>query len=218
LYYSASGPVGQAFGELPRATTQRAGVIGLGAGVIACYARPGDRFTFFEVDPVVVRIARDPALFDYLRRCPADVVVGDGRRSLEREPPGRFGLLVIDAFNSDAIPIHLITREAIGVDLSRLQLTGAVLFHITNRYLALEPVLGNIAHDLRLTCVAQRYSPTRAQAQRGDVLSNWVILARTRTDLGALARDRRWHRCVRDPSDPTWTDQYSDLFGALRLG
>jgi hypothetical protein len=218
LYYSASGPVGQAFGELPRATTQRAGVIGLGAGVIACYARPGDRFTFFEVDPVVVRIARDPALFDYLRRCPANVVVGDGRRSLEREPPGRFGLLVIDAFNSDAIPIHLITREAIGVDLSRLQLTGAVLFHITNRYLALEPVLGNIAHDLRLTCVAQRYSPTRAQAQRGDVLSNWVILARTRTDLGALARDRRWHRCVRDPSDPTWTDQYSDLFGALRLG
>jgi hypothetical protein len=218
LYYSASGPVGQAFGELPRATTQRTGVIGLGAGVIACYARPGDRFTFFEVDPVVVRIARDPALFDYLRRCPADVVVGDGRRSLEREPPGRFGLLVIDAFNSDAIPIHLITREAVGVYLSRLQLTGAALFHITSRYLALEPVLGNIAHDLRLTCVAQRYSPTRAQAQRGDVLSNWVILARTRADLGALARDRRWHRCVRDPSDPTWTDQYSDLFGALRLG
>jgi hypothetical protein len=218
VYYSASGPVGQAFGELPRATTQRTGVIGLGAGVIACYVRPGDRFTFFEVDPVVVRIARDPVLFDYLRRCPADVVVGDGRRSLEREPPGRFGLLVIDAFNSDAIPVHLITREALALYLPRLQPTGAVLFHITNRYLALEPVLGNIAHDLRLTCVAQRYSPTPAQAHRGDVLSNWVILARTPADLGALARDGRWHRCVRDPSNPTWTDQYSDLFGVLRLG
>ncbi len=218
VYYSASGPVGQAFGELPYATTQRTGVIGLGAGVLACYAPPGDRFTFFEVDPVEVRIARDPALFDYLRRCPANVVVGDGRLSLEHEPPGRFGLLVVDAFNSDAIPINLITREAVGVYFSRLQPTGALLFHITNRYLALEPVLGDIAHDLRLTCVAQRYLPTRAEARRGDVLSNWAILARTPRDLGELAHDGRWHRCVRDPSARTWTDQYSDLLGALRLG
>ncbi len=217
-YYSGPGPVGQAFGELPRATTQDPGGIGLGTGTLACYARPGERFTFFEVDPVVVRIARHPALFDYLSRCPANVVVGDGRRSLEREPPGRFGLLVIDAFNSDAIPIHLITREALALYLSRLRPTGAVLFHITNRYLTLEPVLGNIARDLGLTCVAQHYSPSPAQAQRGDVLSKWAILARSSADLGALAGDRRWHPCVRNPSDPTWTDQYSDLLGSLSLG
>jgi hypothetical protein len=167
---------------------------------------------------VVVRIARDPALFDYLERCPASVVVGDGRRSLQREPPGRFGLLVVDAFNSDSIPIHLITREALRLDFSRLSHSGAVLFHITNRYLALEPVLGNIAGDLGLTCVTQRYVPTAAQAARGDVLTQWAVLTRSRSDLGAVASDSRWHTCTRDPSAATWTDQYSDLLGALRLG
>ncbi|MBV9802315.1 MAG: fused MFS/spermidine synthase [Solirubrobacterales bacterium] len=217
-YYSARGPVGQAFAQLPAATTRRAGVIGLGAGALACYARPGQRFEFFEVDPVVVAIARDPALFDYLRRCPANVVVGDGRRSLQREPPGRFGLLAVDAFNSDAIPINLITREAVELYFTRLQPGGAVLFNITNRYLALEPVLGNIARQARLNCVAQRYSPTRARARRGDLLSQWALLTRSRADLGRLGSDRRWHACVRDPSDPVWTDQYSDLLAALRLG
>ncbi len=217
-YYSVPGPAGQAFGELPRSTVQRTGVIGLGAGTLACYARPGQRFTFFEIDPVVVHIARDPGLFDYLRRCPASVVVGDGRRSLEREPSGRFGLLVVDAFNSDAIPIHLITREALSLYFSRLQPTGAVLFHISNLYLALQPVLGNIALDLGLSCLAERHSPTAAQAQRGDVLSEWAILAHSHADLGTLGTDRRWRPCARDPSERIWTDQYSDLLDALSLG
>ncbi len=217
-YYAASGPVGQAFAALPTATTQRPAAIGLGAGELACYARPGEYFTFFEVDPVVVRMARNPALFHYLLQCPATVVVGDGRRSLEQEPPGRFSLLIVDAFSSDAIPIHLITREALQLDLSRVRPAGAVLFHITNRYLALEPVLGNIAHDLRIACRAQYYSPTAAQTRQGELPSRWAVLAPDRADLGALAGDHRWHACARDPSQRTWTDQYSDLLGALNLG
>jgi hypothetical protein len=217
-YYSRVGPAGQAFGELPTAATQSVGAVGLGAGAVACYARSGQRLTFFEIDPEVLRIARDPRLFTYLRDCPADVVIGDGRRSLSRVPAGRFGLLVVDAFNSDAIPVHLVTRQALALYLSRAGPHGAVLFHISNRYLRLEPVLGNLARNARLTCRVERHSPTRAQSDQGIAVSKWAVLARTPADLGRLAADPRWHRCADDRSARVWTDDYSDLLSAISWG
>jgi spermidine synthase len=191
------------------------GAIGLGAGALACYARPGERLTFFEIDPEVWRIARDPRLFTYLRDCPADVVIGDGRRSLVHEPPGRFGLLVVDAFNSDAIPVHLITRQALGLYLTRVGPHGSVLFHISNRYLRLEPVLGNLARDAGVVCRVARHSPSPAQVGQGIATSKWAILARTPADLGRLANDPRWRPCAEDRSARVWTDDYSDLLGAI---
>jgi hypothetical protein len=217
-YYSRPGPVGQAFAGLPRETTARVGVIGLGAGALACYAQPGERLTFFEIDPVVVRIARDPKLFTYLRDCPAGVVVGDGRRSLVAEPAGRFGLLVVDAFNSDAIPVHLITRQALALYRSRVGERGSVLVHISNRYLKLEPVLGNLARDAGMVCVTQRHKPTAVQRARGYTASRWALLAGAGADLGAVASDPRWHRCADDPAEHVWTDDYSDLLGAIDFG
>ena len=155
-YYSHAGPAGQAFAALPAATTRRAALIGLGAGALACDAPAGADWTFFEIDPVVARIARDPHLFTYLRDCPGrfGIALGDGRQSLARQPPGRFGVVVLDAFASDAIPVHLITRQAIELYLSRLQPGGVLLFHISNRYLDLEPVLGNLARDRGLACLS----------------------------------------------------------------
>jgi hypothetical protein len=213
-YYSPAGPVGQAIAGLPSATTERIAVIGLGAGAMACYAA---ETTFYEIDPAVVGIARDPELFTYLRDCPARVVVGDGRRQLRRAPRGRFGLLAVDAFNSDAIPIHLITREALELYLDRVGSHGALMFHISNRYLELEPVLANAASELGLSCRAQRHEPTEAGQERGYSTSEWALLARGQADLGAVAGDRRWHDCRGDGSR-VWTDDYSDLIGALSLG
>jgi hypothetical protein len=213
-YYGRAGPAGQAIAELPAATTQRVGAVGLGAGALACYGR----LTFYEIDPEVVRIARNPNLFTYLRDCPATVHVGDGRRLLVREQPGRFGLVVVDAFNSDAIPVHLITRQALALYLSRAGPHGAVLFHISNRYLRLERVLGNLARDSHLTCRVQTHHPTPAQVDHGLATSKWAVLARVPGDFGRLDADTRWHACGGDPSARVWTDDYSDLLSAIAWG
>jgi hypothetical protein len=211
-YYDPAGPVGQAFAELPRAQTRSVGVIGLGTGTLACYARPGAAFTFFEVDPTVAAIARRD--FTYLRDCPGrhSVVIGDGRLALARAGP--FGLVVIDAFNSDAIPVHLITRQAIELYLRH---APAVLYHISNRYLALEPVLGDIARRLHLTCISERHRPTPRQIAAGDSLSQWAVIAPSAARIGALADDPRWHRCRSNSATP-WSDDYSNLLGAVQWG
>ena len=203
-YYGRAGPAGQAFAAL---RPQAVGAIGLGAGALACYGH----VSFFEIDPEVVRIARDPELFTYLRDCPSPVHVGDGRRLLD-ESRERFQLIVVDAFNSDAIPVHLITREALALYLSH---APVVLFHISNRYLRLEGVLGNLARDGGLTCRVETHHPSASQDAAGLATSKWAVLARTPTDLGPLAADRRWHACGDDPSARVWTDDYSDLLGAI---
>src|SRR4051794_21562437 len=204
-YYTRAGPAGQVFTALrPRSV----GAVGLGAGGIACYGH----VTFFQIDPDVVRIARDPRLFTYLRSCPSRVLVGDGRRLLLREPVGRFDLIVVDAFNSDAIPVHLITRQALAIYLQR---APVVMFHISNRYLRLEPVLGNLARDGGFVCRAQTYKPTPAQLDAGVAQSKWAVLARTPAALGRLGSDPRWHACAEDRSARVWTDDYSDLLSAI---
>jgi hypothetical protein len=210
-YYGRAGPAGQAFAELAPASTSRVAAVGLGAGSLACLQRKGTELKFFEIDPAVVRIARNPHLFTFLRDCPVHptIVTGDGRRSLEREPRGRFGLVVVDAFNSDAIPLHLITREALELYRSRSGPHGSLLFHLTNRYLDLEPVLGNIAAKLHMTCRLRKYTPNRAERDQGYEPSKWALLAREAADLGAIRRDPRWATCATDPSARTWSDDYS---------
>ena len=215
-YYTRTGPAGQAIAGLPAAATRRIAAVGLGAGALACNAAPGSRYTFFEIDPVVARIARDPRRFTYLRDCGRPpVVLGDGRRSLARHRGAPFGLIALDAFNSDAIPVHLVTREAIELYLDRLAPRGAVLLHLSNRYADLEPVLGNLARELRLVCRIERHEPTPAQRERGHSASVWALLARAPAHLGPLARDARWKACREDPSASVWTDDYSNLLGVV---
>jgi hypothetical protein len=215
-YYSRVGPAGQALASLPREATRRVAAVGLGAGALACHARPGDDYTFFEIDPTVARIAEDPDWFTYLRDCGRpEIVLGDGRRSLDRHRGPPFGLIALDAFNSDAIPVHLVTREAIELYLTRIVPRGALLLHLSNRYLDLEPVLGNVARELGLACRIERHEPTDAQQDRGYSASVWALLARQPAHLGPIARDRRWHTCEDDPSAGTWTDDYSNLLGVV---
>jgi hypothetical protein len=206
-YYQRTGPVGQLMGTLPPTMSRRAAVIGLGVGSMACYARPDDRWTFYEIDPLVARIARDPRLFTFLRDCPGrhDVVLGDARLSLARATGQRYGLIVLDAFTSDAIPTHLLTREALALYRSRLRNGGVLAVHISNRYLDLEPVVAALAADAGLACRGQR-----------DVYSDWAVLAERRRDLGAPSIDARWHDCRRG-GGAVWTDDFSNLVGSLRL-
>jgi len=218
-YYERAGPVGQVFASSPRAdSTRSVGVIGLGTGALACYSRPGERWTFYEIDPAVARIARDQRLFTYLRDCRGRfaVVLGDARRSLAASS-GRYGTLVLDAFSSDAIPIHLVTREALALYLAHLLPHGRLLFHVSNRYLDLPPVLGRLAASARLACRVERASTGEGEhAGRVAGASTWVLMGRRPEDLGRLSSDPRWQACPVPARTRAWSDDYSSVITALK--
>jgi SAM-dependent methyltransferase len=219
-YFSRSGPVGQVFeafhaGEARR----RVGVLGLGTGSLATYAEPGERWTYYEIDPAVVRIAADPRYFTYLRDCRADsldVVRGDARVRLREAPEGGFGLLIFDAFSSDSIPMHLLTREALRLYRRKLADGGLIVLNISNRYLDLDPVVGTLARDAGLACrirLDNNLSP--AEKRAGKSASMWAVLAARESDLGPLTRDPRWSEPRPDPGAAPWTDDYADILGHL---
>ena len=217
-YYDPSGPVGQVMARVPRASgSGRVAVLGLGSGGIACYAGAGERWTFYEIDPKVERMARDPRLFTYLRDCPGrhEVVLGDARLSLAGAPERAFSLIVGDVFSSDAVPAHLLTREALALYRSKLTEDGVLAMHISNRYLDLEPVVASLASDAGLSCLTreeQRRAPVRVP---GKIPSHWAVMAERPTALARLAADPRWRPCRRSPGERVWTDDFSNIVGAL---
>ncbi len=218
-YYDREGPLAQVFQAVRAARKlDHVGVMGLGTGTTACYHEPNETMTFFEIDPTMERIARDPKLFRYLELSGPGVKVdiGDGRQSLSRRPDGTFNLLLLDAFSSDAIPVHLLTREALSMYLRKLAPHGVVLFHISNRFVDLEPVLANLAADLGLAALVQNYDPTNEQESAvGACSSTWVVAARDAEDLGLLEVDDRWSAPVPDARVGLWTDDYSNIFRTL---
>ena len=157
-YFHETGPFGQAWNVLPRMTNGREiAVVGLGVGTLATYARPAQQWTFFEIDPAIETIARTPEYFSFMEAC-ADrcrVVIGDARVSLGKVPAHAYDLLVIDAFSSDSIPMHLMTREAISLYVSRLAADGVLVMHISNRHLILAPIVARLAASQGLTAVQQ---------------------------------------------------------------
>ena len=197
-YHFPNGPLGQLFtsfqGEQAKSDIA---VLGLGAGSIAGYARPGQRWTFYEIDPTVERIARDPRYFTFLRDCApqARVILGDGRISLAREPDGTHDLIILDAFTSDAVPVHLLTREAIDLYFRKLSPHGVLAFDISNRYFDLRPVLSRLARDAHVVAYLQSdFDVTPAEARAGKEGSQWVVMARRPEDLGGLLNDKQWMR------------------------
>lgn len=221
-YYHPSSPIGQVFQTFNASPLfDRIGVLGLGTGALAAYGRPRQELTFHEIDPAVARIAQNPGYFTYLTDSAAkyQIIIGDGRLTMSRAPDESYGLIVLDAFSSDSIPIHLLTREATAVYFSKLAPHGIIAFHISNHFLDLAPVLHRIAGSLGVSMLYRKddFTPEEeaARAEEGIFSSSWVLLARDASDFGPLAADPRWHSKTRT-NGPLWTDDYSNILSVFQ--
>ncbi len=221
-YYGPGSGAGIAFANADRlfGPQARLGVVGLGTGTLACYHQPGQSWRFFEIDPAVLHLSRN-GTFTYIRDCAPDaqVVLGDARLALERMPKGGLDLLAVDAFSSDAIPLHLMTDEAIGVYLAALSDRGLLLIHISNRYIDLEPVLAAIARKRGLA-IAVRDDDTAEDIATYFTSSTWVAIARDPAriqDLRKVDPARAWRRP--GPAAPrAWTDDHASILPQVRWG
>ncbi len=212
-YFHRTGPLGVIFQEFNRTNaTPNVGVIGLGAGTMLTYARAGQGWDVYEIDPLVIRIARDPALFSYLPVCCAvtpRIIEGDGRLQLGRAPAGHYGLLMLDAFSSDAIPMHLLTMEAVELYFSKIAEGGWLALHISNRYLDLEQVIAGSARAKGYAGLS--WIDVEGDPANGKEDSHWVVLARTEADLRGLMVDPKRIPLESRPAAEPWTDGRSSL-------
>jgi hypothetical protein len=216
-YYSAQGPFGRFFAAIAGRGVKHVGVVGLGSGALACYAQPGQRWTFHEIDPLVERIARDPGYFHFLERCgnDASVVLGDARLTLQGEPDGHYDVVVIDAFSSDSIPVHLLTREALALYRRKLSPDGVILFHISNRYLDLAPVLAALAEDAGAPARRLLYMPPDPNAIR-HLATEVVALGQPGHSLDFLDAADGWETLPAPPASALWTDTRSDIISRIK--
>ena len=220
-YYHRSGPLGQIFKIFEDKTANtNVAVVGLGAGSMAAYARRHQRWSYFEINPAVISLAANTNYFTFLAEShPAEarMIVGDARLRLREAPENHFDLILLDAFSSDAIPAHLITREALELYVSKLAEGGFLVFHISNRCLDLEPILGDLAWSQRLVCFAHdEADPSEWELAGGKDQSHWAVIARRVEDLGRLTKDGRWQPVTprRDPQ--VWTDDFSNIWSVFK--
>jgi SAM-dependent methyltransferase len=213
-YFSRPGPMGQLFKEYD-ANNQNwdIGIVGLGAGTLACYAKNQQNWTFYELDPLVVDIARNPTYFTYLNQCSpkATMRIGDARLSLEKEPDQKFDLFVIDAFNSDSIPTHLLTQEAIELYFKKLKPNGILALHITNRHLSLKKVLSDHAKHLHFSALIEEFKPQ--QEIPLVVATDWVVMANKPETLEPLRQSQlgNWQKLPLYFDMKPWTDDFTNI-------
>jgi hypothetical protein len=224
-YYHRGSPVALLMEELQqRSLVNRVAVIGLGTGTMAAFARPGDIMTFYEIDPLVRDIATNRFYFSYVRDAmdrgaAVRIEMGDARIRMDevrRERPGeRYDLIVVDAFSSDAIPVHLLTREAFRLYFDMLSVRGLLILHLSNRYLSLEPVVANLAEDAGLDGRLLRHD--LAPITEGASPSTWAVVGRTQGALGRLAKDEGWTATKLEPSPRVgvWTDDFHNLLAVF---
>ena len=215
-YYSRPGPIGQLFAEFDNEDQQwKIGAVGLGAGALACYSREGQLWRFYEIDPLVVEVAEDPRWFKYLSTCNkhAGMIIGDGRLSLGKEADQSFDLLIMDAFSSDAVPIHLLTREAIELYLRKLKDNGLLAFHISNRHLDLKKVLADHVNTLHLAGLMQEFKPVNEVPL--VVPTDWVVISKQPDRLLRLQQSRlgHWQKLPLSFGVKPWTDDFTNIIG-----
>jgi SAM-dependent methyltransferase len=196
----------------------RIGAVGLGTGTVSAYVRRNDHLTFFEIDPLVIRVSTDPRHFAYTSQCakgPVDFVLGDARLTLAQQPADLFDIMLLDAFSSDAVPTHLLTVQAVRGYLTHLKTDGVLILHLSNRNLDLDGPAEAVAKSAGGVALIQHYRP-----KPGEDLAGWpspedaVIIARSPAGLASFAHDPRWQLTDPDRVRP-WTDDYTNLFGAL---
>ena len=215
-YYYPGGPFAEAIGATRAAHggLGRVAVVGLGTGTLACHRKAGELWTFFEIDPEVIRIARDPRLFTFLSSCAPDapVVLGDARLTLEAAPD-RYDLIVLDAFSSDGIPVHLLTREALTGYLSKLSPHGVIVAHISNRHLDLAPVVANVARSQGLVTFLRQDDSAGGLMTTFTANARVVVMAREASDIGSVAGS--WTPLHPDRASALWTDDFSNILGVM---
>ena len=193
---------------------RRVAAVGLGSGSLACHRHGGEAWTFYEIDPEVVRIAS--RFFSFLSNCAPDVgiVMGDARLTLATARQ-RYDMIIIDAFSSDAIPVHLMTREAVAGYLSRLEDDGVLVVHISNRHMELGRVVAAVGAAEGLVTYFRRDDRPTASPPDFKFQAIVTALARSPDHLGSLTQQRGWSEIKPDPSVPAWTDDYSDIVSAI---
>ena len=217
-YYYFGGPISEAIESMREARGSLAHVaaIGLGTGSLACHRREAETWTFYEIDPEVIRIARDPKLFRFMASCAPDlpIVLGDARLTLAASRV-QFDLIVLDAFSSDAIPVHLLTREAFAGYLTRLSPQGLIVAHISNRHVELGRVVADVGASVGLVIAMKQ--DANAERSGVEMASNTLVavLGRQESDLAVLMRREGWRPIPADARRSPWTDDYSDLLGAI---
>jgi hypothetical protein len=213
-YFSRPGPIGQLFTEYDKVNDNwDIGIIGLGAGTLACYTKLGQSWAFYELDPLVIDIASNPEYFTYISQCNPKIrmVPGDARLSLIGEPDHKFDLYIVDAFSSDSIPTHLLTEEAIKLYFDKIKPGGILALHITNRHLALKKVLAVHEKQLNLSALIQEYKPS------GDiplvVATDWVVMAKNPETLAILRQSQlgSWQKLPLEFNIKPWTDDFTNI-------
>jgi len=219
MYYYDGSAMAQVM-ETARARTAgpiRYAVVGLGAGSLACRAKPADTVHYYEIDPAIIHIARDSGLFHFLSACRPDVpiMLGDARLTLADTPDGTYDIIYVDAFTSDAIPIHLLTREAMAVYLRKLTPHGIVVIHVSNRFLELASVVAGIAAANGAVARVNDGSDFTENVNEYLFVGTVVAVARDDQDFGALAGSNYWPLQAPDLNQWVWTDDYSNIVGAV---
>jgi hypothetical protein len=215
-YYHKKGPAGQVFSEFKgRNKKSRIAVTGLGTGSLAAYAGPGQEVDFYEIDQTVKKISTNPAYFSFLSECKArwKIILGDARLTMEKAPPHSYGIIILDAFSSDAIPVHLLTKEAVNLYFSKLRKDGVLLIHISNKYVNLAPVLAKLADESGL---AGRICEDEEDDEIGKYGTTWVLLARKETDFGGLSRSNAWKKIESRETVNVWTDDFSNILSVFK--
>lgn len=217
-YFHRSGPLGQIFEAFnSNSASPNVAIVGLGTGSMACYARPDQQWTFYEINPAVISIAQTTDYFTYLQKCaPAStkIVLGDARLQLQNAPDHHYGLIVLDAFNSDAIPIHLMTQEAITLYMSKLATGGMLAFHVSNRSLKLDSVLAALAkHNGSMTL---SFADGEHDPETGKDPSEWVVMARHSPVFESLAQKTHWRTLEGGEGSAAWTDDFSNIIRVFR--
>jgi spermidine synthase len=216
-YYHRDGPLGRIFAHFQsQPANQNVAIVGLGAGAAAAYSKPNERWTLYEINPAVVLIARDNRYFSYLSECakaPIDMVLGDARLRLRDAPAAGYGLLMIDAFSSDAIPVHLLTQQALDLYLTKLAPGGLLVYHISNRNLDLTGVIADLARSRNLTCIS--LFDTRPSQAAGADPAHWVVLTRSPDDSAGFVNDPIAHVLKGNADRQVWTDDFSNILSVF---
>lgn len=220
-YYYREGGLSSAI-RIIRSNTGKLGnvaVIGLGTGAMACEVLPGEKWKYFEIDPEVIKIARNKSLFRFLSECGESdgIVAGDGRITIGNEPHAKFDIIVLDAFSSDSIPVHLITRQALEIYFSKLKPEGTMVFHISNRYLELASVVSSVARSLGAqTLITKKIDNLWQQDKASFKIAPLVaVVSKSNDALEKFRQDGRWFQLRPDEMSAPWNDDYANILGAI---